>query len=206
MARVAIAISIVLVITSPAVAQNLLVNPGFDDPDQLDGWTCTTNDGGIAVWSPEDHQGSTGSGSMEHEVSAAIDDRWVRCWQCVPVRQYWPYVGSAWYYWPNDPDVSKDGKTVVTMSFFSDANCTVSLSSGGGHNAFPVLDTWVQTVTSEFVAPAGANSAAFYVFTWQYTANQPVRARLDDLDFSARVLFWDDFESGGTGAWSATNP
>lgn len=205
MARLAVAFSIALVITTPVVAQNLLVNPGFDDPDQLNGWICVTDDG-IAVWSTEDHEGSPGSGSMEHEVSAASDDKWVRCSQCVPARQYWPYVGSAWYYWPDDPDVSQNGKTVITISFFSDVDCTDSLSGGGGSNAFPVLDTWVQKTTPEFVAPAGAMSAGFYVFTWQYTAGQPVRARLDDLVFSPMVLFWDDFESGGTGAWYATIP
>lgn len=205
MSRLTVAISIALAATSPVAAQNLLVNPGFDDPDQLDGWTCTTTDG-IAVWSPEDRQSSAGSGSMEHEVSATTDDRWVRCSQCVPARQYWSYVGSAWYYWPDDPDVSQDGKTTITFSFYGDTDCTVPLVGGGGGNGFPVLDTWVQKVTPELVAPAGAMSARFYVFTWQYTANQPVRARLDDLVFAPTVLFWDDFESGGTGVWSATHP
>lgn len=206
MARLTIVFSIVLVASSPVVAQNLLVNPGFDDPDQLDGWTCTTNDGGIAVWSLEDHHGSMSSGSMEHEVSALTDDRWVRCAQCVPAHQLWSYVGSAWYYWPDDPDVSQDGKTVLTFSFFSDNDCTISLGGGGGANGFPVLDTWVQKVTPEFIAPAGARSVAFYVFTWQFTADEPVRARLDDLVFSPIILFWDDFESGGTSAWAATHP
>jgi hypothetical protein len=205
MARFTIAFSIALMITSPVIAQNLLVNPGFDDPDQLDGWTCTTSDG-IAFWSPDDHAGSVGSGSMQHEVSGTTDDLRVRCWQCVPARQNWPYAGSAWYYWPDDSDVSQDGKTVITVSFFSDAGCTVSLGGGGGKNAGPVLDTWVQAVTSELIAPGGTMSAGFYVFTWQYNADQPVRARLDDLVFSPIILFWDDFESGGTGRWTATSP
>jgi len=35
-----------------------------------------------------------------------------------------------------------------------------------------------------------------YVYTFQEVAFQPVRARIDDLDFSVAVLFRDGFETG----------
>ncbi len=78
MARPAIAISIVLMITSPVLAQNLLFNPGFDTADQLDGWTCTSSDG-LASWSSEDRSGSPVSGSMQHDVDGAANNAKVWC-------------------------------------------------------------------------------------------------------------------------------
>ena len=205
MVRSTIVISIAIMITSPALAQNLLVNPGFDVPDQLNGWTCTTTDG-IAYWSPDDRLGSAGSGSMEHEVSGTSDDDRVRCSQCVPIDEYLPYVASAWFFWPDDPDVSQVGSTRITFQFYSETDCSVPLSGGVGRVGYPILDTWLHLVTVELTAPTGAMSAGVFVFTWQDLANEPVRARLDDIDFSTTSLFRDGFESGDVDAWSFSTP
>ena len=86
-------------------AQNLLVNPGFDNSDVLAGWTCDSNYG-QASWSPIDSLGSAGSGSMQHYVAATFNNETVKCSQCVPVSELWTYVMSGWHFWPDDPDVS----------------------------------------------------------------------------------------------------
>ena len=84
MVRSTLCLAIAVIVTAPVSAQNLLDNPGFDVPDQLTGWTCTTTSG-VASWSTEDRMGSPTSGSMQHDVSADVDDQWLRCSQCVPV-------------------------------------------------------------------------------------------------------------------------
>lgn len=201
MVRSTLCLAIAVIVTAPVSAQNLLVNPGFDVPDQLTGWTCTTTSG-VASWSMVDRLGSPTSGSMQHDVSADADDRSVRCTQCVPIVENDGYIASAWYYWPDDPGVFQTGSTRVTFSFYNDAGCTVNAGGGVGKIAFPVLDTWVHVNSPEGIAPAGSVAAGVFFFTWQYNANEFVRARLDDLDFSTTTIFRDGFESGDITAWS----
>ena len=205
MTRSAIFVAIVVLIAAPSGAQNLLTNPGFDVPDQLNGWTCRTTYG-TSVWSPHDHLGSPGSGSMENEVSATSDNQSVRCSQCVPVHQHLAYAASVWCFWPDDPDVSQQGSTRISFQFYSDADCIDVIPVGEVQSTYPTLDTWLHLVSDEVDAPAGAMSAGVFVFTWQTLANQPVRARVDDVEFSTTALFWDDFESGGLDAWSDSTP
>ena len=206
MARLTIAVSIVLIITPPVLAQNLLVNPGLDTADQLTGWTCTSSDG-LASWSTEDRSESPVSGSMQHDVDGVANNARVWCRQCVPVTELTGYVASAWHNWPDDPDVMQVGSTRMSVYYYSDVGCTLLIEVGadvtGSH---PLLDTWYHLETDESIAPTGAMAALVYFVTWQNFTGQPVRARLDDLDFSATPLFRDDFESGGTGAWTTTFP
>lgn len=205
MTRAEVIAFIVALISSTAAAQNLLVNPNFDVPDQLDGWACTTSYG-TTVWSQEDLMGSVGSGSMEHHVVAWSDNQKVRCSQCLAVNELWEYVASVWFFWPDDPDVFQNGSTRISFQFFSDANCTTTVPVGEIQIGYPVLDTWQHLVSDAVTAPAGALSAGVYVFTWQNTAHEPVRARLDNIVFSDTALFRDNFEGGGVGAWSSSVP
>jgi hypothetical protein len=98
------------------------------------------------------------------------------------------------------------GSTRITFQFFSDTNCSTPLTGGGLKIGYPILDTWLHLVSDEVSASAGAMSAGVYLFTWQNFANEPVRAHLDDIVFADTTLFWDDFESGGVGAWSSSVP
>ncbi len=205
MARPAIAISIVLMITSPVLAQNLLFNPGFDTADQLDGWTCTSSDG-LASWSSEDRSGSPVSGSMQHDVDGAANNARIWCHQCVPVTELEGYVFSTWHYWPDDPDVDQIGSTRLSVNFYTEAGCSSLIEVGPTKTVTPAsLDTWYLFESDEQIAPTGALSATANVFTWQNLVGQPVRARLDDLDFSTATLFRDGFESGGIGCAGPTH-
>ena len=206
MLRKTLIIGSLLMAAGPVFAQNLLVNPGFDNPDLLTGWTCDSNYG-QASWSPIDSLGLAGSGSMQHNVAAPIINQTVKCSQCVPVSELWTYVMSGWYFWPDDPDVSQIGSSRWSFTFYSDTDCTASLSVSTTRASFqPPLDTWRHQATDEIMAPAGSLSARIHVLTWQDLANEPVRARLDDLDFSATTLFQDGFETGNLTAWSASVP
>lgn len=205
MVRSTLCLAIAVIVTAPVSAQNLLVNPGFDLPDQLTGWTCTTASG-VTSWSMEDRMGSPTSGSMQHDVSADVDDRSVRCTQCVPIDENDGYIASAWYYWPNDSGVFQSGSTRITLTFYNDVGCSVNAGGGVGRNGYPVLDTWVHLSSPEAIAPAGSVAAGVFFFTWQDTANEFVRARLDDLDFSTTTIFRDGFESGTMSAWSDSEP
>jgi hypothetical protein len=201
-----VAIGIAVLSAAPASAQNLLVNPGFDVADQLDGWTCTLTYG-TATWNAEDRQAQTTSGSMQHDVNAWVDSQKVRCHQCVAVEEGKPYVASVWHYWPDDPDVNQLGSTRISYEFFGDVGCTTNLGVYDVQVDYPHLDTWSQLVSDEVVSPAGAQSAAVYVFTWQNNADDPVRARLDDIRFSVSPgIFSDDFEDGDLWAWSTWVP
>lgn len=206
MTRLTIVVSIVLIFASPLFAQNLLVNPGFDNPDLLTGWTCSTIHG-QANWIPDDRMGEPTSGSMEHFVTAGSNNLTVSCLQCVPVEELNAHTFSTWYYWPDDPDVIQDGSSRLSLIYYSNPDCTSSTGVATvkvGHH--PSLDTWYQLISAEITAPAGTTSALVTVATWQDLGGDWVRARLDDLDFSTTTLFRDDFESGGTGAWTSTFP
>jgi len=206
MARLTIAVSIVLTFASPLVAQNLLVNPGFDNPDLLTGWTCSTTYG-QAQWIPDDRLGAPTSGAMEHFVTGGSNNLTVSCLQCVPVEELYAYAFSTWYYWPDDPDVTQDGSTRLVLIYYSNPDCTSSTGVSSvevGHH--PSLDTWYQLISAEITAPAGTTSALVTVTTWQDLGGDWVRTRLDDLDFSTTTLFRDGFESGGSGAWTTTFP
>lgn len=204
MLRVAAITTVVLVVALPLAAQNLLVNPGFDDTDQLSGWTCITTYG-LSTWSTDDRLASATSGSMQHDVSADSTNRSVFCRQCIPVLELHSYVASMWRYWPDDPDVTQDGSSRLSFGFFSDANCTTMIEwtpLAIAHYPPHPLGVWSHHPTLEHTAPAGALSARLDIVTWQDLANEPVRARIDDIDFHSTTIFRDDFESGNTNAWN----
>ena len=194
-------------IAAGATADNLLVNPGFDTVDQLNGWTCDSTYGG-ATWSAEDRLGSPASGSMQHDIAAPADSQRVRCSQCVPVTGQWFYSVDLWYLWPDDPDVDQVGTTRASFAFYSDPGCGTHLADGDVAVGFVTsLDTWLHLASDEVYAPAGTVSAKVFVFTWQNDAGDAVRARLDDIVLSSSTpIFGDGFESGDTGRWSTAVP
>ncbi len=203
MVRVAVITAVVVLIALPLTAQNLLVNPGFDEADQLDDWTCTTTYG-VTSWSTEDHLESTASGSMQIDLSETSINRLVTCSQCVPVTELNSYAASAWLNWPDDADVTQDGSSRLSFGFFSDAGCTTAVEwcpIAFAHYPGNQLGAWILLPTLESVAPVGAVAARIVITTWQDLANEPVRAHIDDVDFRTTTIFRDGFESGTTNAW-----
>lgn len=201
MVRIAVITAVVVLIAIPLTAQNLLVNPGFDNADLIDNWICTMSNG-VTSWSAEDRIGSTASGSMRHDVSAASDNQTITCSQCVPVIESNAYVLSAWYFWPANTGLTQLGSSRLSYLFYSDTVCATPLGIGDVKASSPsALDTWLFHHADEIVAPLGSRSAMVHVHTWQNFAGQPVRAHIDDVDFRTTTIFRDGFESGGTTAW-----
>lgn len=196
-------------LAAQSTAQNMLVNPGFDDASQLAGWTCYQTDG-TATWITDDRRGSATSGSVQHEIAAASNNRTVSCDQCLPVTEGETYIASLWLYWPDDPDVTQDGSTRLAVLWYSDIDCLSQIDSmpiAIAHFPGSPLDTWSQLRTVAEAAPVGTVSARIIFLTWQDLADEPVRARIDDVWFAPyRYIFLDGFESGGTGNWSMAIP
>ena len=208
MLRKTLIVGSLLMAAGSVFAQNLLVNPGFDNSDLLAGWTCDETSG-VASWNSHDSLGSSGSGSMQHDVAAPYINATVKCSQCVPVSELWTYVVSGWHFWPDDIDVEQIGSVRWSLKFYSDTDCTSMLGfvpATSGSRPPLALETWHHLVSDEFMAPAGSLSARVGVLTWQNNADESVRARLDDLDFSTTTVFRDGFETGNLTAWSASGP
>lgn len=206
MRRVVIVTIVALVLASPAAAQNLLVNPGLDTADQLDGWTCSVVHGD-ASWNSQDRSQSPTSGSMQQDVTSNANNRDVSCEQCVPILGGLDYIASGWLFWPDDPDVSQLGTARASFWFYSNADCTGTFEAGPTETVTPTLDTWTFISTDITTAPATAQSAFVLYVTWQNFADQPVRGRFDDLEFrDAGPVFSDDFETGDLSRWSDVSP
>lgn len=207
MGRITIIAAAAILLAMPAIAQNLLVNPGFSLADQLTGWTCTTTNG-LASWSALDRLNTPDSGSMQHDTASPSNNAYMWCAQCVLVGEGQEHIASGWYYWPDDPDVSQQGSTRASFWFLENLDCTGTSVPGPTETSNPVLDTWTHFQTDAVAVPTGFQSAIVYFGTWQNLADEPVRVRLDDLDFRVNpdFIFADGFESGGTGAWSTTSP
>ena len=207
MRRVVIVTIVALVLALPAAAQNLLVNPGLDTADQLDGWICNEVNG-TASWNAQDRLDSPTSGSMQHDVTSSSSNRAVWCAQCVAVTAGLDYVASGWFFWPDDPDVSQDGSARASVWFYPNDDCSGTAEIGPTESVSPTLDTWLPISTDVATAPAMVQSAIVFFLTWQNVADQPVRGRFDDLDFrvSSDLVFDDDFETGDTSRWSTVVP
>lgn len=201
MIRAVVAASAAILISFPLAAQNRLVNPGFDEADQLNGWSCFTTQGAV-TWSTEDRAISTSSGSMQHDVTSSSSNQKVWCTQCIPVTEFESYIASMWVYWPDDPDVTQVGSPRIEIDYHANTTCDSFLHLGDIQVGYPLYDTWNFLGTNPSTAPAGAQSALLYLFTWQDVANEPVRARIDDVDFQSTAIFHDGFESGNTNTWN----
>ena len=205
MVKFTVVVAVIICFASPAVAQNLLVNPGFSSIDQLTGWPCAAANG-QASWSAHDRLNAPDSGSLQHDMAASSNNAYMWCSQCVLVDAGKDYVASGWYYWPDDPDVSQLGSTRVSFWFYENADCTGTQLAGPTETQNPVLDTWAHIQTDVVAAPTGFQSTLVFLTTWQNLDDEPVRVRLDDFDFRTTAIFVDGFESGGTGAWTSTFP
>jgi hypothetical protein len=206
MNRLPIALAVMMLAAVPGSAQNLLVNPGFDVADQLNGWSCSSSNGS-ASWSSDDRLGDPTSGSVQHDLASSSNPQSMSCNQCVPVTEGSTYIASGWYLWPDDPDVSQLGSTRATFRFYENADCTGLSFAGPLEIVDPVLDTWTYVSTNFSTAPLGYHSAKVFFFTWHDLDGEAVRTRLDDLQFYAvSLIFLDGFESADLSAWSASVP
>ncbi len=136
----------------PVLAQNLIVNPNFDDALGISGWLET------GTWSPDDWQGNPGSGSLQitnsFSGSAVLLAR-----QCVPIVAGNSYrvegrVRAA----PGQFAGSTDA--ALTIGWWTSSNC----ASGNSPETVLVgiaseTGGWERIGPKTVVAPAGAAGA-----------------------------------------------
>ena len=203
---VALVVIGVCVLALPAPAQdNLLVDPGFDDPS-LASWPPGYVVQGSWLWDALDHSGSSASGSGRLENMYTGTTYTVTAGQCVNgVVAGLPFDAGVYIYFPTGQ--SATGYDWVQLAVYPEPDCT-------GYY-IDVLDTSEVTQASPGVwhlsrltlptAPGGAASVRFIPSNSKESAGGSLVIHFDDA-FLVLGLFADGFESGDTSAWSATVP
>jgi len=139
-----------------APAQNLIVNPGFDQPLMLSGWNLFS----AATWDPLDEFANSGSGSALSTLSNAVGNAAIFIDQCVPVVGGQSYRAADSTFIPTWQTAA--GDAFVRVLFFASANCAASTVIG---------------------SPQGISS--MHIGIWeplQFTAAAPVSAQSARLD------------------------
>ena len=135
-------------IASPARSQNLLVNPDFDDADQLSGWAET----GGKTWSSDDFAGDPSSGSVQIPNSFAPAGS-VLMRQCVPATAGQSLHASAEV---RVAPGQSAGSVFFALAFWDTVDCSGTESNAVGFfpgPAAPITGDW-SPVASTIVAPA----------------------------------------------------
>jgi hypothetical protein len=182
----------VVLASSGASAQNLLVNPDFDT-DVL-GWS------GLGIWDPLDAFGSPTSGSATWTNTWAAGGALylVQCVELGPDFEAYDLGGYALI--PSGQ--AGEGYTHLNVSFYSDAGCGTHISGWSTAN-YSGLDIW-QWLTLTDWAPNGVVSARVG-FLNQKTATGDFQTLHDAMFFGPNptMIFGDGFQSSDTSEWSA---
>lgn len=184
---------VALVLTAAgASAQNMLVNPDFDN--DLSGWD------GPAMWDPADAYGSDSSGSATWiNDYAAGGSTIVR--QCVNFTQWIEgFDLAAFAFIPSGQP--GEGYTYLTVAFYSDSDCGTYMT-GRGSQSFSDFDNWVLVHLTGWT-PSGAASVQIAAAN-QKTAPGDFQTYCDAFFFAANpeMVFADGFETADTSEWSA---
>jgi len=165
----------VISIASPALAQNLLTNPGFSQSDQLGSWNPATG----ASWSPDDSHGNAASGSVQIEIN---DITSIAISQCVPV------TAGQVYDFGIDVRMGVQGqafgKAGIVVRSYSDASCIHELP-GFPDNAYvtPSFSTDWTSLHAQLAAKAAATAALVEVRATKTQGSQgaTLTANLDEV-------------------------
>lgn len=183
-----------------AQSQIQLINPDFET--DVTGWTAETDV--TLQWSVIDVDNDPGSGSAEVTNSRPGPLDGAGMLQCVsgavePGASY-DFGGAVFI-----PDgQSRTGEAQVGLRWYDGAGCTGSTVGDQPRRSTEVLNAWVRLVATDQIAPPGAASVLFLAFPSKVEVGGSLVAYFDDLHVGKTPVFADDFESGGTEAWSAT--
>ena len=185
-------VSVIVVLASTgASAQNLLVNPDFDT--DVVGWS------GLGIWDPMDAFGSPTSGSAT----------WTNTWasggalyftQCVEISAFFEgYDISGYIYIPAGQ--AGGGHSYINAVFYSDSACA-DVINGYSTPTYSGFDTW-QLVNLSGWMPGGSASARIGI------AN--IKSQTGDFQIfhdaiffgpNPAMIFGDGFESVDVSGWS----
>jgi hypothetical protein len=180
----------------PAAAQNLLVNPDLDLPDDLTGWPNDFNAG--HEWSSDDADGCTDSGSLAGttgEGSPGFQAYTTRNWTCVPVTP-----GETVYL-----SVAYRSQIEINRLYFShcsDADCNTCVTFSAFLDAGGPTDSWATLHGSE-VIPDGVG-AVWLSINSSEVGTTPKTIGLDRAYVGRQDrIHVDGFENGSACHWVA---
>lgn len=144
----ALLLGLVAIASSPALAVNLVTNPGF--AGNLTGWTI----GGTVVYDgANDATGVPGSGSAQTTFVAVAPSTALEIHQCIATGPG-NYTLGGKVLIPNGQSVTSTG--FVTVSYFSGGNCTTGFISASTLST-STPGSW-QTLSGPITAPAGTTN------------------------------------------------
>ena len=190
-----------LLIPMPLMAQNVLLNPGFDT-DILN-WDNIYS--GMAVWDSRDANDSALSGSavVTNELGNGGSNGILS--QCFDVSEGAVINYSAKVYQPSGQ--TGEGYGHLRIRFYSEPACQSYLSSGNTSSNDPTFDTWI-AVSGSDTAIASSASVRVYLAVVGTISNENFSVHFDDVVMTIvnDLLFADDFEDGTTDAWTSVVP
>jgi len=190
----AVMILMVTAAASPAVAQNLVVNPDFDI--DTSGWV------GPGVWDMLDVDGSPTSGSATYVITSTGSSGAAFVRQCVILD---PMIGgydfSVWTYVASGQTAT--GYARSDLVWYTDTLC----DSGSflGFDEFShssLLDVWEQSGGSVFTPPTALSVRVTAVNQSFGDGDFQVYVDGFSLEPNLSMIFGDSFESGTLDSWS----
>jgi len=191
---IGIAIAALMAATGAHAGAGLLVNPWFDDADQLDGWTVNATR--IAEWNSLDEEGLAGSGSarLTHDTDGNNGVLAIMT-QCITVQPYQAYSFGASLFMPvgQDPDA---GRGRVNVGAHATTDCTGSVDN----HFTPPLDAEIgewQFTESVFATAPDTRSIRVKLSIQKLTGEtDDLTVHFDNVFLISDQLFGDGFESG----------
>lgn len=193
---------VVLGVTMPVAAQNLVDNGDFDL--DVSSWTP------ISVvdfqWEPLDSQSdpSSGSGLAANTGNAGSNSGITQCIESIEAGR--SYELSAWL--DISPSQSGEGNAKLFVWWRDEPGCTGTQSTALATPYTVTTSGWELRSAPAEVAPAGTVSATLYLNVVKSSmVADTFYVSFDDIDLRIEgSLFFDGFESSDTSAWSAVTP
>jgi hypothetical protein len=174
-----------------AGAQNLLLNPGFDN--DVAGWSAS-GPGSIA-WSMLDANTNPASGSVQLTNSSATPSNGATVGQCLPMPARWAFRVSGKILVPSGPNQALSNTTRVDVRFASNSGCTQFLGGSTQIGSTPSqLDAWHTAGPVVRVAPVGTVALQVRGLLTKIPAGGSIIAHFDDFSVEVDTFFVGDFE------------
>ena len=177
---------------TPLLAQDLVLNGGFDD--DLSGWDTAGDPNMVVVWSATDAGSSAASGSMRVVNVSAGASNGVTASQCIPVNTGQRYTVTGKVRVPSGAGQSIDNRALVSLRWYGGPDCTTSIGGAATANGSPQsFDVWVSQTLTETARP-GARSVEVRTLNTKYPAGGSFIALFDDVTFTSQSIFQNGFD------------
>lgn len=175
--------------------QNLLANPAFGNPDQLNAWTLFNPDR-LAQWDSLDANGSADSGSarLTHDLTGNNGNLLI-LFQCVPAQPNRHYHFGALALVPTGQNPAI-GRPRVVASHFDTDNCSGTQTNAFSQAHTVELNQW-QEIGGSLTTTANTGSIRVSLGIQKFaTETDDLTAHFDNVFLSIEdSIFADRFES-----------